>query len=46
MSIEDRHFISKILNRTNYRIMAWYFGPESTRNSGLKHFELIYKQSM
>lgn len=27
MSVEDTENISDILNRTNYRILAWYFDP-------------------
>lgn len=42
MSHKDRLGISAILNRTNFRLLAWYFGPEKTRNSGLKHFRLVY----
>jgi DNA-directed RNA polymerase subunit F len=30
MSYEDRRGICKILNRTNYKILAWYFGPKDT----------------
>ena len=30
MSIEDRRGICKILNRTNFKILAWYFGPKDT----------------
>ena len=31
MSAKDRRGISKILNKTNYRLLAWYFGPDKTR---------------
>ena len=27
MSIADLEGIAMILNRTNYRVLAWYFGP-------------------
>ena len=27
MSFEDREGIAKILNRTNYKVLAWYFNP-------------------
>jgi hypothetical protein len=30
MSPDDRREISKILNRTNFKIMAWYFGPRES----------------
>jgi hypothetical protein len=46
MSVNDRKGICQILNRTNFRIMAWYFDPNNTRKTGLKHFELLYKASM
>jgi heme-degrading monooxygenase HmoA len=46
MSLKDRRGISKILNRTNYRLLAWYFGPDHTRDSGLKHFQLIHQEPM
>ena len=26
--------------------MAWYFGPEKTKQDGLKNFELLYKSPM
>ncbi len=42
MSQKDRIGISEILNRTNFRLLAWYFGPEKTRSSGLKHFKLVH----
>jgi hypothetical protein len=31
MSKKDCSGISEILNRTNFRILAWYFGPDKTR---------------
>ena len=46
MSVNDRKGICQILNRTNFRIMAWYFDPKNTRKTGLKHFELLYKAPM
>lgn len=46
MSHKDRRGISEILNRTNYRVLAWYFNPDSTRLSGLKHFKLIHQEPM
>ena len=42
MSVADRRGISKILNRTNFRIMAWYFGPRDSSASGLKRVKLAY----
>lgn len=38
MSACDRRGICKILNRTNFKIVAWYFGPEKTRQDGLRNF--------
>ena len=26
--------------------MAWYFGPEKTKQDGLRNFELLYKSPM
>ena len=46
MSIDDRCSISKILNRTNFKIMAWYFGPRESAQSGLKRFRLAFKMPM
>ncbi|CDW80107.1 UNKNOWN [Stylonychia lemnae] len=46
MSDSDRRGICKILNRTNFKIMAWYFGPEKTKQDGLRNFELLYKSPM
>lgn len=46
MSKKDCLGISEILNRTNFRILAWYFGPDKTRQTGLKHFELIHQEPM
>ena len=42
MSEKDSRGICEILNRTNFRILAWYFGPDKTRLSGLRHFELVH----
>jgi len=46
MSTEDRKNISKILNKTNFRIMAWYFGPRESAQSGLKRVKLAHKMPM
>ena len=42
MSQNDRRCISDILNKTNFRLLAWYFNPDTTRKSGLKHYKLVY----
>jgi hypothetical protein len=46
MSKKDCSAISEILNRTNFRILAWYLNPVKTMQTGLKHFELIHQQPM
>jgi hypothetical protein len=46
MSTKDTFGISKILNRTNFHLLAWYFGPEKSKNSGLKHFRLVHQEPM
>ena len=46
MSVADRRGISKILNRTNFRLMAWYFGPRDSSASGLKRVKLAYQMPM
>lgn len=46
MSLNDRKNISKILNRTNFKVMAWYFGPRDSAKAGLKRVRLAYKMPM
>merc|ERR1712153_57230 len=46
MSIDDRRGISKILNRTNFRLMAWYFSPRESAMTGLKNVKLAHKMPM
>lgn len=46
MSVQDRRDISKILNRTNFKLMAWYFGPHESAASGLKRVRLAFKMPM
>jgi hypothetical protein len=46
MSKDDRASISKILNKTNFKVMAWYFGPHDSAKSGLKRVKLAYKMPM
>lgn len=38
MSTKDREGICHILNKTNFRVLAWYFGPDDTRKAGLTNF--------
>jgi len=46
MSVSDREGICKILNKTNFRVLAWYFGPEDTKKSGLVNFRFIKRIPM
>ena len=46
MSPEDRKGISRILNRTNFRLMAWYFSPSESKKCGLKNVMLAHKMPM
>ena len=46
MSVEDRAGIAKILNKTNYRILAWYFNPTETERSGLRDFLCLGRMPM
>ncbi len=46
MSQSDRIGIAKILNRTNFKLMAWYFGPRDTAKCGVKRVRCLYKMPM
>ena len=46
MSISDRRDIAAILNRTNFKLMAWYFGPRDSAACGLKRVRLAFKMPM
>lgn len=46
MSKPDREAICKILNKTNFRIMAWYFGPKDAEQCGLKNCKLLHQMPM
>ena len=46
MSERDRAGIAKILNRTNYRVLAWYFGPRDTFKCGLRDFLCLGRMQM
>lgn len=46
MSISDRVSIAKILNKTNFKLMAWYFSPRDTAHCGLKRVKLAYQMPM
>jgi hypothetical protein len=38
--------ICEILNRTNFKVLAWYYGPKDTESFGLKNFLLLFKMPM
>ena len=46
MSIEDMEGISELLNKSNWLVLAWYFGPEATAKFGLKNFEILERLPM
>ena len=46
MTISDRRGIAQILNKTNFRILAWFFNPKETSACGLRKFKLCYKMPM
>lgn len=46
MSKEDTAGIAKILNQTNYKVLAWYFGPVDTKKSGLRDVIYMGRMSM
>jgi HD superfamily phosphohydrolase YqeK len=46
MSQSDMEGISAILNRSNWLVLAWYFGPEATAKFGLENFEVLERMPM
>ena len=46
MGKESMEGISSILNRTNWKILAWYFGPEASAKFGLKNFSILDRMPM
>lgn len=46
MSFSDRRGIAKVLNKTNYKLMTWYFSPKESAACGLKRFKLAHKMPM
>jgi hypothetical protein len=46
MSKECRKKIAKVLNKTNFKVLAWYSNPKQTIKAGLKDFTLIAKFPM
>ena len=46
MSQADRIKICKILNKTNFCILAWYFNYKETAYCGLKYFKQLFHMPM
>ena len=46
MSPSDMVGICQILNRSDWRILAWYFNPEATEKFGLVDFEELTRMPM
>jgi len=46
MSVKNMEQISASLNKSNWLVLAWYFGPEATAKFGLKNFEILDRMSM
>lgn len=46
MSVEDLKSISEILNKTNYRVLAWYYNPNDTERCGLRDFKCLGRMPM
>ena len=46
MSKECRSKIAKILNKTKFKVLAWYSNPKQTKKAGLKNFTFLSKFPM
>ena len=46
MGKDSMEGISSFLNRTNWKILAWYFGPKASAKFGLKNFSILDKMPM
>jgi len=46
MSKTDMREISKKLNRTNFRLLTWFFGPNDSAKCGLKRVKLVNRMAM
>lgn len=46
MSKECRSKIAKILNKTKFKVLAWYSNPKQTKSAGLKYFTFLCKFPM
>lgn len=42
MSTHDKRAIAKIMNRTNFKLMSWYFNPKESAAVGLKRVKLAF----
>ena len=42
MSKSDREAICEILNKTNFRVMSWYFGPKDAEQCGLRNCKVVH----
>ena len=46
MSEADLKGICAILNRTQWLVLVWYWGPDSTQKSGLTNFRYVTRMPM
>lgn len=46
MSLQDLAGIATILNKTNYRVLAWYFNPYDSERCGLRDFVCLGRMPM
>ena len=46
MSKECRIKIANVLNKTDFKVLAWYSNPIQTKKSGLKNFDFVCKFPM
>ena len=46
MSKECRSKIAKILNKTKFKVLAWYSNPKQTKKAGLKNFTFLCRFPM
>jgi hypothetical protein len=46
MSHKDRQGICQILNRTQFKVLAWYQNPEESRKAGLTDVQFVMRIPM
>lgn len=46
MSWDCLEAIAKALNRTNFKILAWYINPKDTEECGVRNVKLLFKKPM